>query len=107
MEIITVPGGRHLSVDYDGEPSGIGDAYEKIIAYAIEHGIVLGKTWFETCLTGALDGDWERHLRCEASARALYCSAGARRLKVDPLPYRSCWPESHLARSTTRTPSKE
>lgn len=71
MNVVTVPSKRYLSVDYDGEPSGVGGAYEKISAYARERGIALGETWFETCLTGVLDGDWERRLRCEVSARAL------------------------------------
>ena len=71
MDVITVSGGRYLSVDYDGDASNVGDAYEMIAAYARERNIALGKTWFETCLTGMLDGDWERHLRCEVSVRVL------------------------------------
>lgn len=71
MDVVTVSGGRYLSVDYDGGASGVGSAHEKIAAYAAKHGISLGKTWFETCLTGVLDSDWERHLRCEVSVRVL------------------------------------
>ena len=71
MEIVAVPGGRCLSVDYDGDASGVGDAYRMIAAYAVKHGVALGETWFETCLTGALDGGWERSLRCKVSVRVL------------------------------------